>query len=247
MKRRLKRWLSSATGWRRLPFVALEGEASPFFHDFRAVQGKSYLREQYIRDLAAGKRVLHFGFLDAPFVEQKIASGDLLHSKIRGVARRVFGVDIDPEGLSLYRRLSNDDENLIWDVQGELTGAARDELCNPGRRAFDLIVFSEVLEHLLNPGQALANLHAIFTAHRCTLCVTVPNALSLIAFTNAMQGIETVHPDHYAYYSPHTLRKALHDSGFSSVELAFYSSPDTLTTPGLTKHGIIALATPAGS
>ena len=90
-------------------------------------------------------------------------------------------------------------------------------LLDPTVRAFDLILFAEILEHLRNPGLALDNLRQLCATHHCKLCVTVPNALSVVAFTNALRGIESVHPDHCAYYSPHTLRKVLLDSGFTDV------------------------------
>lgn len=227
-----------------VPGVSTEESTSPFFHGFHSL-ASGCRRERYLQDLARGRRVLHFGFLDAPFLAEKVTSGDFLHGQLRSVATSVFGVDVNTESLSAYRRMTGNQENVIWDVQTPLTGAAAEMLLDPTVRAFDLILFAEILEHLRNPGLALDNLRQLCATHHCKLCVTVPNALSVVAFTNALRGIESVHPDHCAYYSPHTLRKVLLDSGFTDVELALYSSPDTLRSPGLTKHGVIAVASVA--
>jgi 2-polyprenyl-3-methyl-5-hydroxy-6-metoxy-1,4-benzoquinol methylase len=222
--------------------IALEEPGSPFFHDFRAIEGASRLRDDYVLALARGQRVLHFGFLDSPFLDGKVTKGELLHLRLKEEASALFGVDIDPAALERYRELTGDSENVIWDVQAALAGAAEEALSQPGRRRFDLIVFAEILEHLRNPGLALDALRTLCGIHGATLCVTVPNALSAVAFANAVDGIESVHPDHRAYYSPYTLRKLLEDSRFDVQELSFYSSPGTLRTPGLTKHGVIAVA-----
>lgn len=229
-----------------VPGVSTEDVGSPFRQDLRALAKRGQRRELFLQEVARGQRVLHFGFLDAPFLAEKMTSGDFLHAQLRAVASSIYGVDVHAESLERYRQLTGDHDNVLWDVQTTPTGAAADELCNPSRRRFDVVVFAEILEHLRNPGLALDNLRSICAAHGCRLCVTVPNALSVVAFTNALRGVESVHPDHCTYYSPHTLRKLLLDSGFTDVELSLYSAPGTLGSPGLTKHGVIAVASVRG-
>jgi hypothetical protein len=56
-----------------------------------------------------------------------------------------------------------------------------------------------------------------------------------------MDGDEIVHPEHYYYFSPATLRKLLQDAGFTVVELALYASRDSALLPGITKNGVIAM------
>lgn len=193
-------------------------------------------RVAHLLALSLGKRVLHFGFLDLPFLEAKLVSGELLHTHLKKVARFLYGVDIDPGELEIYRSISGDRENSVLDIQNEgvdLSGLARN---------FDVILFPEVLEHLQNPGTALLNLHRLCRANGgSVLCVTVPNAFSLEGFVSALDGTEIVHPEHYYYFSPYTLRKLLTDCGYKKVALSYYASSHNMDSPGLTKNGLIAL------
>ena len=50
-----------------------EGE-SPFVHKFRDVSFRSVIREEYLTTASKGRRVLHFGFLDSPFSEERLHS-----------------------------------------------------------------------------------------------------------------------------------------------------------------------------
>ena len=71
--------------------------------------------------------------------------------------------------------------------------------------------------------------------------MTVPNAYYAGVWFGALDGDEIVHPDHYYYFSPATLRKLLHDAGFTIVEMALYASRDSAVLPGITKNGVIAM------
>ena len=102
-------------------------------------------------DASRGKKVLHFGFLDSPFSEERIRSGELLHLKLKHVAGQLYGIDNDRESLDRYRQLTGDRNNDVGDVQKEL----QNEIDS---HAYDIILVPEILEHLGNPGLALANL-----------------------------------------------------------------------------------------
>ena len=121
---------------------------------FQAEAGRLVEREQRLLELASGKRVLHFGFLDSIFLERKLADSSLLHSRLGKVARDLYGVDINAELLDQYRSVTGDLKNLIWDIAD---GQAPRQLQQP----FDLILFPEVLEHVPNPGLVLINLAAL--------------------------------------------------------------------------------------
>lgn len=194
-------------------------------------------REEYLLDLANGKRVLHFGFLDSIFLEQKIADNSLLHSRLGRAASRLCGVDIDGPVLERYRHLTGDHDNLLWDI-------ADGNIPQQLRQGFDLILFPEVLEHVPDPGLVLTNLCTLCSTNSARLCLTVPNAFDMYAFMAAMHGIELVHPDHLHTFTPHTLTKLLQVSGLHLIELSFYNFGSTLA-PGLTKAGLVALCEPA--
>ena len=208
---------------------------SIFVQQFRELSRQPVNREEYLVDASRGKKVLHFGFLDSPFSEEKIRSGELLHLKLKNVANQLYGIDNDPVSLDRYRQLTGDRNNDVRDVQKEV----QNEIDS---HAYDIILFPEILEHLRNPGLALANLKQLCVRGcRTKLCVTVPNACYAGSFLAALDGDEIVHPEHYYYFSPATLRKLLHDAGFTILGMALYASRDTAVLPGVTKNGVIAM------
>jgi predicted SAM-dependent methyltransferase len=210
-----------------------------FFHPFKDVAEKCVKRADFLIELCKDKSVLHFGFVDSPFSQQRIVSGELLHLKIKNVASFLFGVDIDVEAVKKYRDFTGDFNNSILDVHEDLLDP--DAFSNK----YDLILFAEILEHLKNPGQALIRLHKICLLNKgAILCITVPNALCAESFWAALNGQEVVHPDHYCYYSPYTLKKLLTDTGFSNIDLYQYSSGYFNKSPGIIKNGVIALCQP---
>lgn len=208
----------------------------PFFlHKFAGVDIKCVDRREYIIDLSKNKRVMHFGFLDSPLLEEKIADNLLLHQEIKKNAKFLLGIDIDEDSLSRYRNITGDNNNLIYNLQH---GYEQPLLIDN----YDLILFPEVLEHIPNPGLTLENLRKLCVLNNnATLCITVPNAFSIEGIITAMNNIEIVHPDHYYYFSPVTLTKLLTDHGYHNIKLTFYGFE---ATPGLTKNGIIALCSP---
>ena len=212
---------------------------SVFFHHLPAQTSKSHDRVSFIKAITARKRVLHFGFTDAPFTAERVSSGELLHSQLRQSCEFLYGLDIDQASIEQYREATQDINNSALDIQAPLPDA--DFL----KSEYDVIIFGEVLEHLINPGLALTNLLQICKNNpSAKLVITVPNAYFIGAFFVAMDGNENVHPDHYYYFSPVTLRKLISDSGFSQIDISLYGSSATHDAPGITKNGVIAVCRP---
>lgn len=208
---------------------------SVFVQQFQEPSMQSVIREDYLVDISRGKRVLHFGFLDSPFSEDRIRSGELLHLKLKNVASELYGIDSDQASLDRYRQLTGDKDNAAADIQKEIQGEVES-------RWYDIVLLPEIMEHLGNPARALANMKQICLKRRETqLCVTVPNAYYAGVFLRALEGEEIVHPEHYYYFSPATLRRLLVDAGFTIVDMALYGSRDTSALPGITKNGVIAM------
>ena len=211
-----------------------------FYQKCGDLGARGVLREKYLMEISRGKRVLHFGFLDSPFCEEKLNNGLLIHEQLKKAASFVYGLDIDGEALELYRKKTGDLNNGLLDIQKPLPAA--DYLANK----YDVILFPEVLEHLLHPALALGNLREICLRNPgAKLCITTPNAYSTMAFFIAVTGDELVHPDHYFYFSPTILRKLVRDTGFKMEDLQLYAGEKFINTPGLTKHGLIALCSVA--
>lgn len=213
--------------------------ADPFFHDVSGLP-KVASRETFLLDLARARRVLHFGFADDPFTRERVANGALLHLRLRGVAESCFGVDISEDAIRVYRELTDDTDNEVLDIEEPDADLA------PYSSMFDLILFGETLEHLGAPLQALVNLRKVCERNvGSRLCITVPNAFAASGFIAAMQGREIVHPDHYAYFSPVTVKTLLTRAGFEDIQISLYGSPATRFAPGITASGMIALCRPA--
>lgn len=204
--------------------------------DFAKLSDRLEERVPYLLAQSKGQRVIHFGFLDSIFLEQKVKDGTLLHSQLAASAASLYGVDIAPQLLERYRALTGDTNNTCWDITD---GCIPQELA----QGYDLILFPEVLEHVSNPGVVLDNLARLCRSNKARLCLTVPNAFDMYGFMAAMQGTEIIHPDHCYTFTPHTLTNLLCRSGFRLLDLSFYNFGSSLA-PGLTKAGMIALCEP---
>ena len=221
-------------------FARLERHApqrgSVFYHPLGDLGRKAVDREAFLRGLCKRKRVLHFGFVDSPFSAERTKQGKLLHQLLQSVTALIYGLDIDTSSIEEYRKLTGDRQNACLDIQQPLPQA--DFLS----QNYDVILFGEILEHLLYPAAAMANLLRICELNpKAQLCITVPNAYSAMAFFTALSGDELVHPDHYYYFSPVTLSKLVRDTGFKLAAMYLYGEPMTMASPGITKHGLIAL------
>ncbi len=96
----------------------------------------------------------------------------------------------------------------------------------------EVVVIGEVLEHLSNPGQFLAKLHA---AYACQKIFTVPNAFNSGGRKWIAKGTENVNVDHVAWYSQQTLRELLSRHGMLVDWWGWYNGE-----PG-TAEGLIAV------
>lgn len=211
----------------------------PFLHHGLAGLDETGVdRRALLLDVCRGKKVLHFGFLDSPLLEARVRDHALLHQELRQSAASLFGVDVDAGSLQRYRELTGDCDNIAADVESCLTfpDLVRD---------FDVILLPEVLEHVKNPGNVLSCLKELCRLNGdAALCITVPNAFSIQGIVAAMNRFEYVHPDHYFYFSPVTLRKLLIDCGFGRVEIGLYGYGYMVDAPALTKNGVFAICRP---
>lgn len=208
-----------------------------FYQDVQAAT-ETVNRIEYLENIVRGKRALHFGFVDAPLSVERLRDGSLLHIRLKRASAFIHGVDLDPDAIEAYQRETGDHEVSQLDL-------LKDEPdLEPYRCGFDLVLVPEVLEHLINPGLALANLRRLCllntdNGRECRLVATVPDALALSGAIYALSGIGSVHPDHHFYFSPYTLRKILTDCGFEVDELYVYGRR---SVPGVAKNGVIAVA-----
>lgn len=169
-------------------------------------------RTSYLLEICRGRTVLHLGCVDHPFLAERLRNGDLLHARLDGVAKELYGVDRDTAGLEQLRGAG---------FQNLFTGDAQQLQDLDLERRFEIVVASEIVEHLPNPGLFLNGVRTLL-ANGGKLVVTVPSAQSIRLAANALRHREVVHPDHVAYYSPQTLRRLLETHGFRVVEIYPY-------------------------
>lgn len=127
------------------------------------------------------------------------------HEQIARRARYCLGIDVWKEEIDKRKAMGY---NV---VHGNV------ETMSLGRE-FDVIVASDLIEHLANPGLFL---------ERCRdhlrdgglLCLVTPNAHSLNTSVKALLGAKVaVNPEHTCWYEPTTLRQLLRRHGFRPKE-----------------------------
>lgn len=196
-------------------------------------------RHPFIVNRCTGKTVLHIGCVDAGLLEERFASGELLHKKLHDTASLLFGIDIDVDGLNTLRSYGYSNLYAL-----DLTA---DEIPTPLiNKKFDIIVLSEILEHLPNPGRMLERVKDFMEPGQSQLIISVPNAFSVSNVLNMTRNVEHVHPDHNYYFSFVTLNNTLRKSGFSVTEKFVYIF-DTEALPTKTLNNIYIFDDPMNS
>jgi uncharacterized protein YegP (UPF0339 family) len=170
-------------------------------------------RVDFILDQCLNKNVLHIGFSDAPFTLQKIKDATLLHLQLKKVTKSLLGLDNNETAISLYCQETKDEAILSGDILTQYPPAA--VAFNP-----EIILVSEVLEHLDNPTTAIDVLYESFP-HGKMILVTVPNCTSLDSLASSLNKTEGIHSDHHWYFSPYTLGKLFDEKKFLMHELHF--------------------------
>jgi len=170
-------------------------------------------RAAKIVETCQGKSVLHLGCADWPYTERRIRNGELLHARLARVCRKLIGVDLSAEGIRLLRSLCPD-----WELH--LADACQFE---PDDHV-DLILASELIEHVEDPGKLLRSL-ARWAKPGTKLLVTTPNAYALKGTARALLGGEFCHPEHTVMFSTATLSQLLHRTGWAVGAVDYYHLP----------------------
>lgn len=174
-------------------------------------------RVEFIKQMCAGKKVLHLGCTNSPYTNQSIENDMLLHHDLKKVAKELYGFDYDAEGLKIFERIG--EQNIFWADLESLDDVKLDE-------TFDVIIAGEMIEHLSNPGLFLRGIKR-FMNRDTKLVITTINAYSgMRFFVYGLRGKgganEPVHPDHVAYYSYKTLNLVVERENLKVEDFYFY-------------------------
>jgi 2-polyprenyl-3-methyl-5-hydroxy-6-metoxy-1,4-benzoquinol methylase len=161
---------------------------------------------------AAGRRVVHVGFVDE-LMEAKQAGGVWLHGRLAGVASSLVGLDLDEAGVESARAQGYE----AYAVDGQSAEAVR----ALGLPRADVVIAGELIEHLDAPGPFLRAMHELADE----LVLTTPNAYRVANFLVPLTGREAVHPHHTSWHSPQTLRRLLELGGWEPQRIAYYHTP----------------------
>jgi hypothetical protein len=186
-------------------------------------------RQDFVVLRCRGKKVLHLGCVDSGLLYERFLSKELMHQKLAEVAIELWGIDIDADGISFLRNqgfsnlIVGDVCNLdkIPELQGQL---------------FDVIVASEIIEHLMNPGLFLDAVSKLMIPNHTELIITVPNAFRISTLIHLLRGVEYVHPDHNYWFSYTTVTNLIKKAGFEIREVYVYSFESTKIFPRVSQQ-----------
>ena len=172
-----------------------------------------------LTEFAAGRRVVHVGFVDERRMEDKLERGRWLHERLRETASSLVGLDVSEEGVRWAREQGLEAHTV--DAQSP------DAVAALGLEPAEVVIAGEVIEHLDAPGPFLRAMRSLIEPAGL-LILTTPNAYRLLNFLSPAAGVELIHPDHTAWHSPHTLRTLLERNGWQVEGIAYYrnAAPD---------------------
>jgi len=191
----------------------LKGEGASWLQVVSSNKPGLFNRVDFILNQCCNKRVLHIGFTDYPYTVQKIKDGALLHTHLQKATSNLVGLDLDENAIRQYISITKDEKVF----RGDITVAYP-----AGVKAFqpELILISEVLEHLKDAYNAMDILYKSFAAGTQVL-ITVPNYTALDGISASLNQTESIHPHHHWYFSPYTLLQLLDDKRFELKQLHF--------------------------
>lgn len=155
-------------------------------------------RARYLVEKAKDKVVLDIG-----------CTG-LISAAIRASAKKYYGIDKE-----------NSEDGTVAGVD---LNHRPDQM--PVHEDVELVICSEVLEHLSNPGYFLLALKSHYAGK--PVIITVPNAGAY----RVREGVEVVNGEHVCWYSYQTLRELLTRYGFT-IELARWYNGEPYKAEGI--------------
>ena len=176
-------------------------------------------RDQLIIKYCSDRTVLHLGCVgetDAS-VDEKVQNRErLLHFKVDKVARDLYGVDLDHIALQRYQKEFNV-ENLYT---GNVEQLEKIDI-RMTFKAFDVILFADLMEHVSNPGLVLEGMKH-FINERSLVLISVPHAFGILNFIRYSLGNFQEGQEHVAMYNIAGLSNLLARHGYSICNYTCY-------------------------
>jgi mannosyltransferase OCH1-like enzyme len=189
---------------------ALERLHEPYF--VQKVQVSSEIanigRLDVFANMCRGKRVLHIGCADWPITDPATS----LHLALEPYCEVLDGFDVHEEALAQLAPLAS---GKLFSRIEDVTGS------------YDVVLVPEVMEHVANVPEFLAQLQAIDAG--CYF-ISVPDAFQCRArhfdYVEGTQTfVEVVHPDHNVWYTPYTFSNTIAKySDFKVEQMWFFNN-----------------------
>ncbi len=160
-------------------------------------------RNKTIIDYCKWKNVLHIWACDAPYTKEKYNNQKwpLLYREIDNVCLNQLWIDLDQESIDFLnsKKEFKKSKSLYTDMN-----KLENLEYNP-----DVIIFWEVIEHLMNLEVALSNIKKVMWKDTI-LIISTPNCFYINNFINALFGFEYMHEDHKVFFSYWYLKNLLY-------------------------------------
>lgn len=172
-------------------------------------------RDIKLLEYCVWKKVLHIWASDSPYTKEKFNGlmWDFLYRKIDEVCSDQLWVDLDEESVNFLNAQKDSfprsrsiclDMNQFWDLDYQP----------------DVIIFGEVIEHLMNLETALTNLKKVMNKDTL-LIISTPNAYCFEWIIWNFFWRESFHHDHKIYFTHWMLRNLLEYNNFEVVDTYF--------------------------
>ncbi len=165
---------------------------------------------KFIQERCRGKRVLDVGCVEHTL--EATERPQWLHARIVEVAGSVVGLDYEKEAVEALNQRG-------WHM---IAADAQDfDILDQYPGGFDVIVASEIIEHLVNPGGFFLSLKK-HLAPGGVIILTTPHAYGLLfALEVAILGEEKISDDHTMTFSKKNLDHLLDKCGLKPVEFHY--------------------------
>jgi 2-polyprenyl-3-methyl-5-hydroxy-6-metoxy-1,4-benzoquinol methylase len=133
--------------------------------------------------------------------------------KLSELGHTVIGVDLSEDGIVIARKTYPHIKFEVGSIYGDLQRLIKN---------VDVVVSSEVIEHLFSPKTFLANIYTVIRPGGCLILSTPYHGYAknfLICLLNLWDKHHTVEWEggHIKFFSEHSLSRMLHASGFGEI------------------------------
>jgi 2-polyprenyl-3-methyl-5-hydroxy-6-metoxy-1,4-benzoquinol methylase len=152
-------------------------------------------------ELCANKNVLDVGCVGQ---DLSYSNKDWLHDRIRKVSKHVDGVDINEKGINALKS------------RGYSVFHANE--LNIHNKKYDIILMSDVIEHVNDPVYFIKFYSAFITEGGCMI-ITTPNAHGVRNFSSILiRNDYSLNPEHTFWFCPKTLTEVVERANLKIVD-----------------------------